>query len=75
MTGNLANTELSIVDALSRGHQLMSVDGGRLKRSLHLLFGFPLGCAIPAAALSAMGEWTWSLPAALAALVVATENR
>jgi len=71
MTGNLTNTVLSIMDALSNGHPLMSADGGRLKRSLHLLFGFLLGCVIAAAAISVMGEWAWSLPVALAALVVA----
>ena len=68
MTGNLANT---VMDALSHGHPMVSAEGGRLKRSLHLLFGFLLGCAIAAAAISLMGEWTWSLPTALAALVVA----
>lgn len=71
MTGNLANTVLSIMDALSRGHPLMSADDGRLKRSIYLLFGFLLGCAIAAAAISMMGEWAWSLPTALAALLVA----
>ena len=71
MTGNLTNTVLSIMDAISRGHPLMSADDGRLKRSLYLLFGFLLGCIIAALAISTMGEWTWSLPAAFAALVVA----
>ena len=71
MTGNLANAVLSIMDALSRGHPLMSADGGRLKRTLYLLLGFLLGCVIAAAALSLMGEWAWSLPTALAALLVA----
>jgi uncharacterized membrane protein YoaK (UPF0700 family) len=74
MTGNLANTVLAIMDVLSRGHPLMSADGVRLKQSLRLLFGFLLGCAIAAAAISTMGEWTWSLPTALAALVVAIER-
>ena len=71
MTGNLTNTVLSIMDALSHGHPLLSADGGRLRRSLYLLFGFLLGCVVAAMALSTMGEWAWSLPAALAALVVA----
>ena len=71
MTGNLTNTVLSIMDAISRGHPLMNADDGRLKRSLYLLFGFLLGCIIAAMAISTMGEWAWSLPAALAALVVA----
>jgi len=66
MTGNLANTVLSIMDALSRGHRLMSADDGRLKRSLYLLLGFLLGCVVAALAISKMGEWAWALPAALA---------
>jgi uncharacterized membrane protein YoaK (UPF0700 family) len=71
MTGNLANTVLSIMDTLSRGHRLMSADGGRLRRSLHLLFGFLLGCVAAAMAVSTMGEWAWSLPTALAAAAAA----
>jgi uncharacterized membrane protein YoaK (UPF0700 family) len=70
MTGNLANTVLSIMDTLSHGHPLMSADGGRLKRSLYLLFGFLLGCIVAATAISTMGEWAWSLPTALAAAAV-----
>jgi uncharacterized membrane protein YoaK (UPF0700 family) len=70
MTGNLANTVLSMMDALSRGHPLMSADDGRLKRSLYLLFGFLLGCIVAALAISTMGEWAWSLPAVLAAAVM-----
>jgi uncharacterized membrane protein YoaK (UPF0700 family) len=74
MTGNLTNTILSVMDALSHGHPLMSADGGRLRRSLYLLFGFLVGCAIAAAAISVMGEWTWVLPTALAAFVVVMGN-
>jgi len=70
MTGNLTNTVLSIMDALSRGHPLMSADDSRLKRSLYLLFGFLLGCMVAAMAISTMGEWAWSLPVALAAAAV-----
>jgi uncharacterized membrane protein YoaK (UPF0700 family) len=70
MTGNLTNTVLSIMDTLSHGHPLMNADGGRLTRSLYLLFGFLLGCVVAAMALSTMGEWAWSLPTALAAVAV-----
>src|SRR5262249_2559670 len=38
MTGNLTNTALSLMDALPVRRKLMSVDAGRLKRSLSLLF-------------------------------------
>src|SRR5260370_21729186 len=71
MTGNLTNTVLSIMDAISRGHPLMSADDGPLKRSLPLLFCFLLGCIIAAMAISTMGEWACSLPAALTALPLA----
>jgi uncharacterized membrane protein YoaK (UPF0700 family) len=67
MTGNLTNTVLSLMDSLSRRHPLLQVDTGRLERSLHLLFGFLLGCVVGAAAVSLLGDWAWSLPAALAA--------
>jgi uncharacterized membrane protein YoaK (UPF0700 family) len=70
MTGNLTNTVLSIMDALSHGHPLMTADDGRLMRSLYLLFGFLLGCVVAVMAISTIGEWAWSLPVALAAIVV-----
>ena len=70
MTGNLANSVLSIMDALSRGRPLMSADDGRLRRSLYLLFGFLVGCVVAAMAMSTMGEWAWSLPVALAAVTM-----
>jgi uncharacterized membrane protein YoaK (UPF0700 family) len=71
MTGNLTNTVLSLMDMLSNKRPLMTVDAGRLKRSLYLLFGFLVGCIVAAAAISLMADWAWSLPVALAAVAVA----
>jgi uncharacterized membrane protein YoaK (UPF0700 family) len=71
MTGNLTNTVLSLMDMLSHSRPLMTVDAGRLKRSLHLLFGFLVGCIAAAAAISLLADWAWSLPVALAAVAVA----
>jgi uncharacterized membrane protein YoaK (UPF0700 family) len=71
MTGNLTNTVLSLMDMLSHGRPLMTVDAARLKRSLHLLFGFLVGCIVAAAAISLLADWAWSLPVALAAVAVA----
>jgi len=65
MTGNLTNTVLSLMDLLAKRHPLLPVDAGRLKRSLHLLFGFLLGCVVAAYAVSMLGDWAWVLPAAL----------
>jgi uncharacterized membrane protein YoaK (UPF0700 family) len=70
MTGNLTNTVLSLMDLLSRRHPLLPLDAGRLRRSIHLLFGFLLGCVAGAAAISLVGDWAWSLPAALAAVAL-----
>jgi uncharacterized membrane protein YoaK (UPF0700 family) len=71
MTGNLTNTVLSLMDILSHRGVLMTADAGRLKRSLHLLFGFLVGCIVAAAAISLLADWAWSLPVALAAVAVA----
>jgi hypothetical protein len=49
----------------------MAADALRLKRSLHLLFGFLAGCVAAAAAISLLGDWAWSLPVALSAAVLA----
>jgi uncharacterized membrane protein YoaK (UPF0700 family) len=65
MTGNLTNAVLSLMDGLSPRRPLMTVDRSRLKRSIHLLVGFLLGCVIAAAAISVSGDWAWILPAAL----------
>jgi uncharacterized membrane protein YoaK (UPF0700 family) len=71
MTGNLTNTVSSLMDMLSKQRPVTTVDNGRLKRSLHLLIGFLVGCLVAAAALSLLGDWAWSLPVALAAVAVA----
>jgi uncharacterized membrane protein YoaK (UPF0700 family) len=71
MTGNLTNTVLSLIDALSRTQPLTAGDTERLRKSLHLLFGFFGGCVVAAAAVSLLGDWAWSLPVALAGLAVA----
>lgn len=62
MTGNLTNTVLSLMEALSGSRPLLPVDAARLKRSLRLLLGFLLGCVVAAAAVPLLGDWTWSLP-------------
>lgn len=71
MTGNLTNSVLSLMDGLSPNRRLMTVDPGRLKRSLYLLFGFLAGCVIATAGVVMLSDWAWSLPAALAGVAVA----
>jgi hypothetical protein len=49
----------------------MTVDRGRLKRSLRLLIGFLVGCLVAAVAISMLGDWAWSIPTVLAAVAIA----
>src|SRR5262249_1358314 len=65
MTGNLTNTVLALMDSLSKHRPLLPLDVGRLKRSLHLLFGFLLGCVVAAYAVPVLRDWAWLLPVAL----------
>jgi uncharacterized membrane protein YoaK (UPF0700 family) len=67
MTGNLTNAVLALVDSSTR----MESDSRQLKDSLHLLIGFFVGCVAAAAAEMYLGDWAWSLPAALAGVAVA----
>jgi len=71
MTGNLTNAVLSSMDLLSRGAPLLPDDARRLKRSLHLLVGFLVGCIIAASTVALLEDWTWSLPAILSGVAVA----
>src|SRR5262245_43851957 len=70
MTGNLANAVLGLVD-LSSGQPLMESDRLRVTGALRLVVGFFVGCVLATAALCYLGDWAWSLPAALAAVAVA----
>lgn len=70
MTGNLTNTVLSYLDTLPRSEPLIAGDAERLRRSLHLLVGFFVGCVVAAAVVSLLGEWAWSFPVGLAGVAV-----
>ncbi len=71
MTGNLTNTVLALLDQVSPPTPSAAHSGGRTDTSLHLLVSFFAGCVAATAAVSVLGDWAWSLPAALAALAVA----
>jgi len=73
MTGNLTNAVLALVDSSSRTEPLMESDSKRLRGALHLLIGFFGGCVLATAALMYLGDWAWSLPAALAGAAVALQ--
>jgi uncharacterized membrane protein YoaK (UPF0700 family) len=66
MTGNLTNAVLALMELSSRRPRLLPGDADRLKQSPYLLGGFLLGCVVAAAAVSALGDWAWTLPVVLA---------
>ncbi len=68
MTGNLVSATLGLLDALSPDAATRKAAGPRIRKFLPLLLGFLLGCIIAAAAVSRVGDWAWSFPAALAGL-------
>src|SRR5262249_46386992 len=69
MTGNITETVLSLLDALSRGEPLVAAEEG-LKRTVSPLIGFFAGCLAGAAAFSWLAEWAWALPVALTGLTL-----
>jgi len=70
MTGNLTTAVLSLVELSSRTQPVMESDSRRVTGALHLLVGFFVGCIVAAGAVMYLGDWAWSLPAALAAVAV-----
>ena len=71
MTGNVTNTVLSLLDALSQGRPVMEdAAGRRLARSLILLIAFIAGCVSAAVAVYFLADWAWLFPVALAAAAV-----
>ena len=73
MTGNLTNTVLALLDKAAPPTPSAANDAGRTDTSLHLLVSFFAGCIAGGAAVSALGDWAWSLPTSLAALAIALQ--
>jgi uncharacterized membrane protein YoaK (UPF0700 family) len=72
MTGNLTNTVLLLLETLSPDRPLMARDDAlRLRRTATLVVAFFCGCVAGAAAVSFLGDWSWSVPVVLAAAAVA----
>ncbi|WP_284260153.1 YoaK family protein [Bradyrhizobium iriomotense] len=71
MTGNLANAVFSAMDLASACHPLLARDSTPLNRSFGRLLGFLTGCIVAAVVVPFAGDWTWSLPAGLAAIAIA----
>ena len=66
MTGNLTSSVLSLLDVLAGSRHLTDGAEERLRKASKVVVGFFAGCVVGAAALSRIGHWAWTLPAALA---------
>jgi len=72
MTGNLTNAVLSLMQLSKSRGALNDDNADHLRQSLRLLVGFLVGCLVAAVAVCFLNDWAWFLPAALAALAIAT---
>jgi uncharacterized membrane protein YoaK (UPF0700 family) len=72
MTGNLTNVCLALMDRNCRTERLLIRDTERPRGPLYLLIGFLAGCVVAAAAVDYLGDWSWSFPAVLAAVALAS---
>lgn len=70
MTGNLTNAVLGLVNLSARDRPLLLTDPGKITAALRLLAGFLLGCVLATIAVMHLGDWAWSLPAALSGVAV-----
>jgi uncharacterized membrane protein YoaK (UPF0700 family) len=65
MTGNLSNTIIAMMDAISTRTRLVHGPEDRVITAVIPLLGFVFGCVLGAAGLSLFDEWAWALPAAV----------
>ena len=71
MTGNLTNTVLSVLDAVSSPQPEAQRASQHLTSSLRALIGFLVGCVLGALGVSFLHDWAWVLPFGLAGAAVA----
>jgi uncharacterized membrane protein YoaK (UPF0700 family) len=72
MTGNLTNVCLALMDRSCRTEPLLIRDTQRTRGPLYVLVGFLAGAGVAAAGVDYLGDWSWSFPAILAAVALAS---
>lgn len=68
MTSNLTNVTIALLDTL-HGKPSIEKKYKPLHKTLPVLAGFLIGCAVGAIAVFEFGDWAWSVPVVLAAFV------
>jgi uncharacterized membrane protein YoaK (UPF0700 family) len=75
MTGNVASSIIAALSLLWPGASPPTDAGRKLGRTLPLVGGFFLGCAVGAAGAARLGPWAWAVPALLSLLALPLASR
>jgi uncharacterized membrane protein YoaK (UPF0700 family) len=74
MTGNVASAIIAALSLFWPGASPADA-AHRLGRTLPLIVGFFLGCAVGAAGAAHLGPWAWAIPALLSLLALPVAQR
>ena len=75
MTGNVASSIIAALSLLWPGASPPADAARKLGRTLPLVGGFFLGCAVGAAGAARLGPWAWATPALLSLLALPLASR
>ena len=75
MTGNVASSIIAALSLPWPGALTPADAAQRLRRTLPLVIGFFLGCAVGAAGAARLGPWAWATPALLSLLALPLASR
>ena len=75
MTGNVASSIIAALSLTWPGALTPADAAQRLRRTLPLVIGFFLGCAVGAAGAARLGPWAWATPALLSLLALPLASR
>ena len=75
MTGNLTKTVLAFLETASERPPLMADARQQLRKTLHVVIGFFVGCLIGAGAVVWFQDWAWAFPVVPAGIALALVPR
>jgi uncharacterized membrane protein YoaK (UPF0700 family) len=75
MTGNVASSIIAALSLFWPGAFTPAAAAQKLRRTLPLVIGFFLGCAVGAAGAARLGPWAWATPALLSLLALPLASR
>jgi uncharacterized membrane protein YoaK (UPF0700 family) len=75
MTGNVATSIIAALSLVRPGVLTPADAAQKLRRTLPLVIGFFVGCAVGAAGAARLGPWAWATPALLSLLALPLASR